>query len=46
MSRSFYHNLNIMIPGTFCQFAETYKLFNLAYICSVSQTSRTARITK
>ena len=46
MSRSFDHNLYIMIPCTFGQFSETYKFFNLAYICCVGKTSRTAGITK
>ena len=46
MSRSFYHNLYIMIPCTFGQFSEADKFFNLAYICCISKTSRTAGITK
>ena len=38
--------LHIMCPCTFCQFAEAYKLFNLAYVCGIGQTSRAACITK
>ena len=46
MSRTFDHDLYIMCPCTFCQFAEAYKLFNLAYVCGIGQTSRAACITK
>ena len=46
MSRSLNHNLNVLFPCTFGQLAKTYKLLDLAYVCCVSQTSRTAGITK
>ena len=46
MSRTFYHNLYIVIPGTFCKFSQTNKFFNLAYICCICKTSRTAGVAK
>ena len=46
MSRSLNHNLNVLFPCTFGQLAKTYKLLDLAYVCCVSQTSRTAGISK
>ena len=46
VSRTFNHNLNIMSPCTFGEFTQTDKLFDLADICGISQTSRTAGITE
>ena len=46
MSRTFYHNLYIVIPCTLGQFSEADEFFNLAHISSVSKTSRTTGITK
>ena len=46
MSWTFNHNLNILFPRTSCKFTKSYKLFNLWYIRSIHNTSRTAGITK
>ena len=46
VSRTFDHNLNVVVPGTFGKFAEADKFFNLADIRGISQTSRTAGITE
>ena len=41
MTRTFYHNLYIVIPCTFCQFSETNQFFNLTYIGCIGKASRT-----
>ena len=46
VSRTFNHNLNIVSPCTFGEFTQTDKLFDLADICGISQTSWTAGITE
>ena len=46
MSWSLNHNLNVFFPCTFGQLAKAYKLLDLAYICCISQASRTAGISK
>ena len=46
MTRSLNHNLYILSPSSLSQLTKAYQLLNLAYISSISQTARTAGITK
>ena len=44
MTRSFDHYLNILCPGSLCQFTQSYQFFNLTYIRCICEASRSAGI--
>ena len=46
MSRSFHHDLDIVVPGAFCQFPETDELFDLTDVRGVRQTAGPAGVSQ